>query len=106
MATKMSKEDPNPAGSVSNWPLGPGPVSQDYGSADPDLKGSTKTAFYYAPPAHQDFHLIPILLSQNFSSLQTLYKVNVSTVQVYMPCSLSSQIKLQVVAIHEYFVLS
>ena len=38
MATKMVRYDPDPAGSVINWPTGSGSVIQIYGSADPDPK--------------------------------------------------------------------
>jgi hypothetical protein len=30
----MSRQDPNPTGSVTNWPPGSGLVIQAYGSAD------------------------------------------------------------------------
>ncbi len=38
IATKMVRTDPDPAGSLINWPPGSGSrsVSQDYGPADPD----------------------------------------------------------------------
>jgi hypothetical protein len=35
---KLYRKDPDPAGSVVNWPFGSGPVIQDYGSADPKRK--------------------------------------------------------------------
>ncbi len=37
MVTKMSRSDPDPAGSVITWPPGSGPVIQDYGFTNPDL---------------------------------------------------------------------
>jgi hypothetical protein len=36
--TNLSREDPDPAGSVINWPLESGSLNQDYGSADPNQK--------------------------------------------------------------------
>jgi hypothetical protein len=95
MATKKSRWNPNPAGSVSNWPLGSGSVSQDSRSADPHPKEiftDPSTLIFYAPPAQQDFSSY-ILLSLKFFSLQTLYKVYVSTCYVpFLPklsCKLS-----------------
>ncbi len=39
MATKMTREDPDPAGSVINWPPGSRPTIQDSGS------GSKRTIY-------------------------------------------------------------
>jgi hypothetical protein len=36
VGTKMSRLDPDPAGSVFNWPPGSVSVSQDYGCSDPE----------------------------------------------------------------------
>ncbi len=36
LPSKMSTEDPDPVGSIINWPPGTGSVIQDYGSVDPD----------------------------------------------------------------------
>jgi hypothetical protein len=38
MVTKMSRSDPDPAGSVINWPPGSGFLIQDYRFTNPDLK--------------------------------------------------------------------
>jgi hypothetical protein len=94
VATKMSRWDPNPAGSVSNRPLRSGSVSQDYISADQDPKEifTVHQHCFLRTPCTAGFSSY-ILLSQKFSSLQTLYKVNVSTCHVpFLPklsCKLS-----------------
>jgi hypothetical protein len=49
-ATNMSREDPDPAGSVNNWPLESGSVSQDYGSADTIVTGGSLPAEWRLPP--------------------------------------------------------
>jgi hypothetical protein len=38
IATRIIRQDPDPARSIVNCPPGSGSVIQDYGSADPDLK--------------------------------------------------------------------
>jgi hypothetical protein len=43
MATKMSRWDPDPAGSVNNWPSGSGYIITDNRSADLDPKDRSTT---------------------------------------------------------------
>jgi hypothetical protein len=63
LGTKMPRDDPDLVGSVINWPLGsgPGPVSQDYGSVDPDPKE------IFTAPQHCS------IVSTQYGSIQETY---------------------------------
>jgi hypothetical protein len=63
LATKMFRQDPDPAESDINWSPKPGSVCQDYGSAEPDSEPEPKELFM--DPHHLDCWMnIPQNLTQ------------------------------------------